>query len=90
MSLENPSMSDALDNTFHLYSCDYLKLRNLTIGYTLPKQISRKFYAENLRVYFSGENLLTITSCPGLDPEMRSGEGYATMRQLSFGLNVTF
>lgn len=90
MSLENPSMSDALDNTFHLYSCDYLKLRNLTIGYTLPKNISRKFYAENLRVYFSGENLLTITSFPGLDPEMRSGEGYATMRQLSFGLNVTF
>ena len=90
MSLENPSMSDALDNTFHLYSCDYLKLRNLTIGYTLPKNISRKLYAENLRVYFSGENLLTITSFPGLDPEMRSGEGYATMRQLSFGLNVTF
>ena len=90
MSLENPSMSDALDNTFHLYSCDYLKLRNLTIGYTLPKSISRKIYAENLRVYFSGENLWTITSFPGLDPEMRSGEGYATMRQLSFGLNVTF
>ena len=90
MSLENPSMSDALDNTFHLYSCDYLKLRNLTIGYTLPKNISRKIYAENLRVYFSGENLWTITSFPGLDPEMRSGEGYATMRHLSFGLNVTF
>jgi TonB-linked SusC/RagA family outer membrane protein len=90
MSLENPSMSDALDNTFHLYSCDYLKLRNLTIGYTLPKNISRKIYAENLRVYFSGENLWTITNFPGLDPEMRSGEGYATMRQLSFGLNVTF
>jgi TonB-linked SusC/RagA family outer membrane protein len=90
MSLENPSMSDALDNTFHLYSCDYLKLRNLTIGYTLPKSISRKIYAENLRVYFSGENLWTITNFPGLDPEMRSGEGYATMRQLSFGLNVTF
>lgn len=90
MSLENPSMSDALDNTLHLYSCDYLKLRNLTIGYTLPKSISNKFYVENLRVYFSGENLWTITSFPGLDPEMRSGEGYATMRQFSFGVNLTF
>ena len=90
MSLENPSMSDALDNTFHLYSCDYLKLRNLTVGYTLPKSLSKKIYAENLRLYFSGENLWTITSFPGLDPEMRSGEGYATMRQLSFGVNVTF
>lgn len=90
MSLENPSMSDALENTFHLYSCDYLKLRNLTIGYTLPKSLSKRIYAENLRFYFSGENLWTITNFPGLDPEMRSGEGYATMRQLSFGVNVTF
>lgn len=90
MSLENPSMSDALDNTFHLYNCDFIKLRNLTIGYTLPKNISKRIYAENLRIYFSGENLWTITDFPGLDPETRSGEGYATMRQISFGLNVTF
>lgn len=90
MSLENPSMSDALDNTLHLYSCDYLKLRNLTVGYTLPKNWVKHIFAENVRVYFSGENLWTITDFPGLDPEMRSGEGYATMRQLSFGVNVTF
>lgn len=90
MSLENPSMSDALDNTLHLYSCDYIKLRNLTIGYTLPKNIIKHIYAENVRVYFSGENLWTITDFPGIDPEMCSGEGYAPMRQFSFGLNVTF
>ena len=78
------------ETALHLYSCDFLKLRNLTIGYTFPQSITKYIYAQNLRVYFSGENLLTITSFPGLDPEMRAGAGYATMRQLSFGVNVTF
>lgn len=78
------------ESDLHLYSCDFLKLRNLTIGYTFPKSITKAIYAQNLRVYFSGENLLTITSFPGLDPEMRAGAGYATMRQFSFGVNLTF
>ncbi|MGI6231367.1 MAG: SusC/RagA family TonB-linked outer membrane protein [Prevotella sp.] len=90
MALVNPSMSDALDNTLHLYDCDYIKLRNLTVGYTLPKSLVKHIYAENIRFYFSGENLWTITDFPGIDPEMRAGEGYATMRQFSFGVNVTF
>ena len=88
--MNNPSQSDNLQSNLYLYKCNFLKLRNLTIGYTLPKSISQKFYTDNLRVYFSGENLLTITNFPGLDPEMRSGEGYTTMRQWSFGINLTF
>ncbi|SES70875.1 TonB-dependent receptor [Prevotella sp. kh1p2] len=88
--VKNPSQSDGLSSTLRLYDCDFLKLRNLTIGYTLPLSITKAIYAQNIRVYFSGENLLTITSFPGLDPEMRSGEGYTTMRQFSFGVNVTF
>lgn len=88
--LTNPGQSDQLASTLRLYSCDFLKLRNLTLGYTFPKFISSTLYAQSIRVYFSGENLLTITSFPGLDPEMRSGEGYTTMRQFAFGVNVTF
>ena len=45
---------------------------------------------QNVRVYVSGENLLTITKFKGIDPEIMSGVGYAPMRQYSFGLNVTF
>ena len=90
LTMNNPSQSDNLQSNLYLYKCNFLKLRNLTIGYTLPKSISQKFYTDNLRVYFSGENLLTITNFPGLDPEMRSGEGYTTMRQWSFGINLTF
>lgn len=88
--MTNPGQSDGLHSTLRLYNCNFLKLRNLTLGYTFPKFICKAIYAQNLRVYFSGENLLTITSFPGLDPEMRTGQGYTTMRQFSFGLNITF
>lgn len=88
--LQNPGQSDSESSTLRLYNCDFLKLRNLTVGYTFPKEWMHKIYVENLRVYFSGENLWTITDFPGLDPEMRAGQGYTTMRQISFGLNLTF
>ena len=52
--------------------------------------MSGKIYAQNIRFYVSGENLLTITPFKGMDPEMRAGQGYATMRQLAFGVNVSF
>lgn len=74
----------------HLHTGDYLKLKNLSVGYTFPRMWTTKAYIQNLRVYASFENLLTITGFDGLDPEMRSGDGYAPMRTYSFGLNVTF
>ncbi|MCH3994203.1 MAG: TonB-dependent receptor [Prevotella sp.] len=90
LTMNNPSQSDALSSNLYLFDCTYLKLRNFTFGYTLPQYISKRFYVENLRLYFSGENLLTITSFPGLDPEMRAGAGYTIPRTVSFGLNITF
>ena len=65
-------------------------IRNLTLGYTMPKSISKKFYVERLRVYASGENLFAITGFSGMDPEMRVSMGYSTMRQYAFGINLTF
>lgn len=90
LALTNPGQTDQYANTLRLYNCDFIKLRNLTLGYTFPQFISKTLYAQSIRVYFSGENLLTITSFPGLDPEMRAGAGYTTMRQFSFGVNVSF
>ena len=69
---------------------NFLKLRNLTIGYTLPQAWTQKFYANKVRIYFSGENLLTITKFSGMDPEMQTGMGYVTMRQLALGININF
>lgn len=83
------SQTDASSN-LHLEKGDYLKLRNLTFGYTLPEKITRKAFISRLRVYFSGENLLLITGFSGQDPEQRTTMAYSTTRQYSFGLNLTF
>lgn len=80
----------AHSSSLHLEKGDFIKLRNLTLGYTLPRIISRKFFVERLRVYATGENLFAITGFSGQDPEMRTNVGYSTMRQYAFGVNVTF
>ena len=77
-------------SSLHLEKGNFIKLRNLTFGYTLPKELSKKFFVERLRVYASGENLFAISGFSGQDPEMRTTVGYSTMRQYAFGINVTF
>ena len=75
---------------FYEYKGDYLKLKNVQIGYTLPSRITKKFYVQQLRFFVSGENLLTITDYPGLDPEKGSAIGYPLMRSVTFGAQITF
>ena len=77
-------------SNFYLYNGSYMKLKNLTIGYTLPANIVSKIFAERVRVYVSGENLFTITSFPGQDPEMGAKTNYPSLRQFAGGINVTF
>jgi hypothetical protein len=73
-----------------LYDASWIKLRNLQVGYNLPEAWTRKAFLQRARIYFSGENLLLITKFPGLDPEVGSGLAYPTMKQFSFGVNLTF
>ena len=73
---------------FWLVSQDYLRVKNIQLGYTFPKAWVNKIYLDRLRLYCSLENFFTITDYPGLDPE--SGWGYPAMKQASFGINVTF
>ncbi|MDR2627782.1 MAG: TonB-dependent receptor [Dysgonamonadaceae bacterium] len=75
---------------FYEYKGDYLKLKNIQLGYTLPAKISGKLFVGRLRTYVSMENILTITSYPGLDPEIGTAIGYPLMRQISFGAQITF
>ncbi len=77
-------------STRWLYDGSYLRLKNLTLGYTLPKVIAKKISTEQVRVYFSAENLFTITSFPGLDPEMGGNTNYPLIKQIAFGTNITF
>ncbi|MGL5547288.1 MAG: hypothetical protein ACRDCS_09890, partial [Tannerellaceae bacterium] len=77
-------------STNYLFNGNYLKLKNLTIGYTLPQSITSKIYSNNIRFYLSGENLWTITKFPGQDPEMGATPEYTSVRQFAFGANITF
>ena len=84
------SSQSSATSSLHLYKGDYFKLKNLTLGYTLPENLTQKIKIRKIRVYVSGENLFAITRFPGMDPEMRSVAGYSTMRQYAAGLNITF
>ncbi len=75
---------------FYNYRSDYLKLKNLTIGYTIPQKWTRQFFVKQLKVYVSGDNLLTITKYPGWDPEIGTSITYPLMRQYTIGAQITF
>lgn len=80
-------------STYHLKDASYLRLKNLQLGYNVPKRIIEKVGIDFLRIYFSGENLLTFTPYPDYDPE-RKEDGWHTQypqaRTYSFGINVRF
>ena len=75
---------------------DYLRLKNITLGYTLPKHISRYIGLTNgsLRVYVSIDNVATITGYSGIDPEVGNygldAGIYPSSRFFNFGVNFNF
>lgn len=85
--------------TRYLQNAAYCRLKNVTLGYTLPKSLTEKFYVENLRFFVSAENLFTITNFTDIaDPELigagygdgNLGKTYPLSKTVSFGLSVTF
>ncbi len=59
-------------SSFYVKNAAYIRLKNLQIGYTLPKELTQKISFERVRFYFSANNLFTITSLPYVDPENSS------------------
>lgn len=77
----------------YLADASYLKLQNITLSYTLPKVWSSRIYLDEVKVFFSGENLYTWDHLPeGLETDMlhKGAWEYPFMRKFSFGINVTF
>lgn len=76
-------------NTLWIQKKDYLKIRNIQLGYTLPKSLLSKIQLEKVRLYGSLENFFTFTGYKGIDPEL-DNLSYPTMRQAVIGVNIEF
>ncbi|WP_299782395.1 TonB-dependent receptor [uncultured Formosa sp.] len=79
-----------------LQNAAYTRLKSVQIGFTIPRDVTRKFHVDKLRLYFTGENLFTITDLMFFDPETNttgltgSAQSYPLSRILSTGINVSF
>lgn len=85
--------SSANPSDFWIINSSYLRMKNFQIGYTLPKSVSDFIRIPRIRVYYSGQNLLTFTGFnDGFDPEAPAGARayYPQVKVNTFGLNVTF
>ena len=87
----NGNSNNNRPSTFWLRDGSYLRLKTLEVGYTLPKNISRVLYMNNIRIFFIGTNLLTFSSFKMWDPEMGSstGQQYPLSKSYTLGLTVT-
>lgn len=77
----------------------FFKIRQIQLGYTIPRSVTRKIFVENFRAYVSLDDFFTITKYKGLDPEVSAGTGssqgldlggYPITRKVSVGFNITF
>lgn len=87
------SSSRSVQSDFWLQDTSYLRLKNLQLGYTLPKGWLNSVGVENIRIYYSVENLLTFDKMKiNIDPESTSQRlsSYPLLRTHAFGVNVTF
>jgi len=73
---------------------DYLRIKSITVGYTLPKKYTMKAKMDEVRFSVSAQNLYTFTRYTGLDPEVGGsgidGNVYPITRNFTFGINITF
>ena len=87
-------------SNYQVEDASYIRLRNVTLGYTFPESILGEALS-GLRLYVSGTNLLTITDYLGFNPEVNNNEdnvnvqgedygAYPLSRVLTFGINASF
>lgn len=82
----------------YVHNGSYVRIKNIQLGYTLPSYLTQKIFIQKLRFYVAAENLLTMTSYKGLDPELNGDERsngidrgyYPQARTFTVGLNLNF
>lgn len=95
--IEYPALSlnestNHVANSFFVWNASYLRLKNMEIAYTLPKHISKKVCAENIRFSLSGQNLLTFDKMRSkyIDPEIGTMGDFQPYRVYNIGVSLTF
>jgi hypothetical protein len=86
---DNNFQGGSLYGTSRLYKdASAIRIRNITLGYTLPSTLAKRLNAESLRIYVSAQEPLLITNYTGFDPESGTEEGSPSYRTLLVGLSV--
>lgn len=82
---------------YYLQKGDYMRIKLVSLGYTIPKDVTTKFGANKVRIFVTGENLFTFTKYTGYDPEIAGGNEYGIdrayypqARTFLFGANIQF
>lgn len=83
------SNSENESSEYYIEDGSFLRLKTLTLGYTLPEKVRAKLRLSNARVYFQAQNVFTVTGYSGADPE-GLGYPYALPRQFTFGIQFGF
>ena len=94
----NIAISDPLD--YYLEDASFLRINNITLGYTLPGEVSKKAFIQRLRFYVTLNNIHTFTNYSGFDPEVSATEAiltrgvdnsaYPRVKSFVTGINLTF
>lgn len=99
MKTQNTNGGNSLPSDFYLEDGSYLRLKNLQLGYTLPKKWLEAIHFNKLRFYVGVQNLFTLTKYSGYDPEVSSNvlfsrgidmSSYPNARTFTFGFNASF
>jgi len=79
-------INNSVPSSAYIENGSFLKLKNLSVGYTLPQELVKRIAVSKIRVYVQSQNLFTITSYKGLDPEIGAQGGNATQNGIDNGV----
>jgi len=97
LTRDDPNGNYSKMSPYYLQKGDYMRIKLIQLGYTLPKSVSESFGASKVRFYVTGENVFTFTKYTGYDPEIAGGNEYGIdrayypqARTFLFGANIQF
>jgi hypothetical protein len=85
-----PTNNNGQSSDFWYVSSSYLRLKTVSLGYTVPSKISSGLRMKNLRFYVTGQNILTFGKLKFTDPETTGEQGYPLQKVLLVGFNTSF